>query len=312
MILSGAMRHRVVAMLWAACVVSAAVVGVGAQGASTPAMLWSVSDASGSTAYLLGSIHTLTPDVYPLPTAMDEAFARSKVLVEEILLDEASDPAVAMRMLSKAALPQGTTLQSLVSPQQYEQVTALAGTSGLPMAMLRQLKPWMTAILLSTATLNQAGYDPAKGIDRYFFDKAKATGMPVRALESVDYQIDRLDGLAMDEQVTLLSEMLSEADAIVRDVRKMVDAWRTGDAEGLASLLRKSTDATPGFEERLLIERNRAWVPHVERCVRERQGCLVVVGAGHLVGRDSVVALLQARGFTVRQHGVPVPAPALR
>jgi uncharacterized protein YbaP (TraB family) len=37
-----------------------------------------------------------------------------------------------------------------------------------------------------------------------------------------------------------------------------------------------------------------------------------VVGAGHLVGRDSVVALLRARGLTVAQHGVPTPAPAIR
>jgi uncharacterized protein YbaP (TraB family) len=66
----------------------------------------------------------------------------------------------------------------------------------------------------------------------------------------------------------------------------------------------------PGLEERLLTERNRDWVPHIERCVREREGCLVVVGAAHLVGHDSVVSLLQARGLTVRQHGVAASAPA--
>jgi uncharacterized protein YbaP (TraB family) len=312
MILSDAMRPWGVVMLWAVCLVGAVVVGVHAQGGSSPAMLWTVTDGSGSTAYLLGSIHTLTPDVYPLPAAMDEALAQSKVLVEETLLDDASDPALAMQMLSKAALPQGATLESLISPQQYAQVTALADMSGFPMTMLRQLKPWMVAILLSTATLTEAGYDPAKGIDRYFFDKARAAGMPVRALESVEYQIGRLDGLATDDQVLLLTEMVSEADALVRSVGAMVQAWRVGDADGLASLLRPSMTTVQGLEERLLIERNRAWVPHIERCVRERQGCLVVVGAGHLVGRDSVVALLQARGLTVRQHGVPAPAPAVR
>lgn len=312
MILSAAMRRWGVTRLWAVFLTGTVIVGVNARGASSPAMLWTVTDSSGSTAYLLGSIHTLTPDVYPLPAAMDEALLQSKVLVEEILPDASSDPAVAMQMLLTAMLPQGTTLKSLVSPEQYVQVAALAGTSGLPMAMLQQLKPWMIAILLSTATLAQAGYDPAKGIDRYFFDKARAAGIPVRALESVDYQIARLDGLAMDEQVMLLTEMVSGVHTLVSDVGKMVDVWRAGDAAGLASLLRPSMDTAPGLEERLLTERNRAWVPHIERCVRERQGCLVVVGAGHLVGRHSVVELLQARGFTVRQHGVPAPAPVLR
>jgi uncharacterized protein YbaP (TraB family) len=306
------MRHRLLLKLWAVCLLSTVTVGLHAQGASAPAMLWTVSDDSGSTAYLLGSIHILTADVYPLPPAMDQALARSKVLIEEVLLDEASDPAVAMKMLSRATLPTGTTLQSLVTPEQYSKVTALAETAGLPLPMIRQLKPWMTAMLLSTTTLSRAGYDPAKGIDRYFFDKAKTAGVPVRALESVDYQLERLDGLAMDDQIRLLTEMVSEADTMVREVQTMVDRWRAGDAEGLASLLRPSMDTMPGLEERLLIERNRNWVPHIERCVRERQGCLVVVGAGHLVGRDSVVALLRARGLTVTQHGVPAPAPAMR
>jgi uncharacterized protein YbaP (TraB family) len=310
MILSGHMRHRLLWWLSAASVASLALVGVQAQGGLTPAMVWTVSDASGSTAHLIGSIHALTPDVYPLPTAMDDAFSASKVLVEEILLDEAEDPAAAMKMLKKAALPQGMTLQQLVSESQYAQVNQRAGALGIPMPMVRQLKPWMTAIMLSAATLGKAGFDPAQGIDRHFFDRAKAKGMPVRALESFDFQIDRLDGLSMDDQVTLLAEMVSEADVMVRDVRRLVALWRAGDAEGLAAVLRPSMASMPGLEERLLTERNRDWVPHIERCVREREGCLVVVGAAHLVGHDSVVSLLQARGLTVRQHGVAASAPA--
>lgn len=309
MILSGAMRQRLQVITYAVGLIAATMLALRAQDAQTPAMLWTVTDGAGSTAYLVGSIHALTPDVYPLPQAMDEAFLQSKVLVEEILLDDATEPALATQMLSKATLPQGTTLQRLMSPQQYAQVTAFAGTSGIPMTMLRPFKPWMVAILLSTATLTQAGYDPAKGIDRHFFDKARAAGMPLRALESVDDQIGRLDGLATDEQVLLLSALVSEADALVRDAETMVRYWRMGDSDGLASLLRASMHALPGLEERLLIERNRAWVPHIERCVRERQGCLVVVGAGHLVGRDSVVTLLRGRGLQVRQHGVPLPPP---
>lgn len=304
------MRNRLLWWLSTASVVWVAVVGVRAQRDSSPAMLWAVSDAAGSTAYLLGSIHMLPAEAYPLPQAMDDAFAGSKVLVEEILLDEAEDPAVAMKMLKKAALPQGANLQQIIGDTAFVQVTERAGTLGIPMPMVRQLKPWMTAIMLSAATLGNAGFDPAQGIDRHFFDRARAKGMPVRALESFDYQIDRLDGLSMDEQVTLLGEMLAEADTMVRDTRRVVELWRAGDADGIAAVLRPSMASMPGLEERLLTERNRDWVPHIERCVRDREGCLVVVGAAHLVGRGSVVSLLQARGLTVRQHGVATLAPA--
>jgi uncharacterized protein YbaP (TraB family) len=38
-----------------------------------------------------------------------------------------------------------------------------------------------------------------------------------------------------------------------------------------------------------------------DHCLKNNERCFIVVGAGHLVGKDGVVRLLQARGFKVEQ-----------
>ena len=61
----------------------------------------------------------------------------------------------------------------------------------------------------------------------------------------------------------------------------------------------KNVDAA--VYETLLVGRNRRWVPQIEACLAA-QRCFVVVGAAHLVGPDSVVAMLKAKGYTVTQQ----------
>src|SRR5688572_28997793 len=76
--------------------------------------LWTVEAPGGNTAYLVGSIHVLKPDAYPLPAAIDKAFAESKTLVEEVDLDEMSDPMLMMAALAKAMLADGKTLDQII------------------------------------------------------------------------------------------------------------------------------------------------------------------------------------------------------
>jgi uncharacterized protein len=86
------------------------------------------------------------------------------------------------------------------------------------------------------------------------------------------------------------------------NVKTMADAWAKGDAAELEKLLLASLKTSPDLYKHLLVDRNAAWVPAVERCLNEKTACFVVVGAAHLVGPDSLVAMLQRRGHTVEQQ----------
>ena len=264
--------------------------------------LWKVTSPQGNDAYLLGSIHVLSKSFYPLSPAIDEAFGTSKTLVEEVDLDEMNDPATMMGLVGKAMLPDGQTLDQVVSKDTYAAVRTRADAHGLPMPMLQRMKPWMVAVALTAAEISKAGFDSKLGIDQHFFEKAKAIGMPRRALETVAYQFDRLDGLAATLQEASLKTMLADIDTQARNIDTMASAWRAGDTATMERLLMEGFAEAPEIAERLLYERNRNWVEPVERCLAANARCFVVVGAAHLVGPGSLVELLRARKHIVEQQ----------
>jgi uncharacterized protein YbaP (TraB family) len=96
--------------------------------------------------------------------------------------------------------------------------------------------------------------------------------------------------------------MLADIDSQAANIDKLATAWRRGDTSTLEALLHDGLSDSPAIAERLLFERNRNWVPHVETCLSEAARCFVVVGAAHLVGPGSLVQLLRDRKHTVVQQ----------
>jgi len=157
-------------------------------------------------------------------------------------------------------------------------------------------------IALTAPALQAAGFDPALGLDRYFFDKAKKAGMEHRGLETVDYQLDRLDQMSLPLQERMLKSTLEDVDDEVAQARALVASWTAGDTAATLKELQKTTAESPELYTRLLVERNQNWVEPVERCLRENSGCFFVVGSAHLVGPDGLPALLEKKGYTVQQQ----------
>lgn len=263
--------------------------------------LWKV-EGKGAVAYLLGSLHVLTPEWYPLSPAINQAFAESKTLVEELDLDETSDPALMMAALSKAMLTDGKTLDQLVAPEVYTELKRRAEQSGLPMIALQRMKPWLVAITLMAPTLQSAGFKPELGVDRHFFDRAKTLGMERQALETLAYQLDRFDQLSPTLQEDLLKTTMDDLDTTVSGVKEMAQAWSSGNVATMEKLTLAALQESPELYKRLLVERNTNWVPHVETCLKQKAGCFIVVGAAHLVGPDGLPALLAKNGYKVTQQ----------
>ena len=292
--------RRVGAAFLAAVVVFGAVVS--AQEAAPKHFLWKVTSPSGGEAYLLGSVHVLTKSFYPLSPTIDQAFAWSRTLVEEVDLDEMNNPATMIGLMGKATLPQGQTLDQIVSAETFAAVRTRAEANGIPLMLLQRMKPWMAAVALTSSELTKAGFDSELGIDKHFYDRARAAAMPRRALETVAYQFDRLDGLAGSMQEESLKAMLADIDTQASNVEVLADAWRKGDTATVEQLLHEGFSDSPAIAERLLFERNRNWVAPVEACLSEGARCFVVVGAAHLVGPNSLVQLLRDRKHSVVQQ----------
>ena len=288
-------QHKV----WRTTVATAALLLV-AVAAQAKSFAWKVTGKSG-VVYLIGSVHLLSNDFYPLQPALDAAYKDSDLLVEEVDMAELTDPTGQLALLGKAMLPSATPLDKVISAQTYALLAKRAETLGLPLEPFKMLKPWMVALTLVQMEWQQAGFDPQLGLDKHFYDQAKADGKATQGLETAEYQISRLDGLTMDQQDKLLAESLKELDDEKANMKKLVDAWRSGDAATVEKIVLADLKTEPVLYQRLLVERNRNWMPKIEALFARPKHALVVVGAAHLVGPDGLIAALKAKGYTVEQ-----------
>ena len=270
-------------------------------GATEKHLVWRVAKGPRTVAFLVGSVHVLTKAAYPLPAVFDTVFEQSSTLVEEVDLGASGDVAALLPTAAGAVFTDGQTLRSVLDPATFKQVEAKVAATGMPLALVERMKPWLVAILLVVPELTRAGFDPAHGLDRHYYERARAAGRPVRGLETAAYQVERLNGLPLPVQVDMLEATLDDVEAQVQSVETIVTAWRTGDLATLDRLLLQSFREAPEIYQRLLVERNRNWVPKIAQCEADPVPCLVVVGGAHLLGADGLVALLGAAGFTLEQ-----------
>jgi uncharacterized protein YbaP (TraB family) len=263
--------------------------------------LWKVTGKTGTVVYLVGSVHMLTEDFYPLSKPFEDAFKDSDLLVEEADLAEMLSPQAQMQMLSRGMLPSSQSLDTVVGPQTFALVTRRTAELGLPIEPLKRFKPWALALTLAQIEWQKAGFDGELGLDRHFYDRARREGKAVQGLETTEFQISQFDGISMAEQERLLVDTLTDLDTEMANLTTLAQAWKAGEAPTVERIVLQDLRKDPLMYQRLLVARNRTWMPKLEALMNRPGHAFVVVGAAHLVGSDGLIALLQAKGYRVEQ-----------
>ena len=268
--------------------------------AATRDFLWKISGKQNAI-YLVGSVHMLTKDYYPLNPALDAAFKESNLLVEEADLGELQGPDSLLLLAARGTLPDDQSLDKVLSASTYAQVSKRLDRVGLPVELLQRLKPWVLALTFLQLEWQKAGFDPNLGLDKHFYDRAHQDGKEVQGLETVEYQLSLFDSMTMQQQDRMLADTLKGLDTEIANVNKIVDAWKTGDAPAVERIMLADLKQDPAMYQRLLVQRNQSWLPKLEALFGRRGHAFVVVGAAHLVGPDGLVAMLKTKGYSVEQ-----------
>ena len=277
------------------------VLALAAGSAAADPAAWRMSTRSGGEVTLLGSMHVLRPSDHPLPASVDALIDRAELSVMEIDLDDV-DPAAQQRViLSTAMLPQGTVLKDVVSDDVYQLAGQRATEVGIDLALLERFEPWFLAITILDQGLRKLGFQGERGLEQYVLARSQRASKEIVGLETLEFQIGIFDSLPPDAQQAMLEQTLAELDEAETALAEMVAAWRNGELEDLSAELLDDFDDFPGLYETLVTKRNNAWVPALERMLADGRRHLVVVGALHLVGPDSVIELLDARGHDVER-----------
>ena len=263
--------------------------------------LWVVRDAD-STIYLFGTVHVLKPDT-PWGTArVDQAFANADEFWFEIA-DLNNQDGVLPLIQAKGLSPE-RPLSSLLTAEERVDLDAAARTVGATAQQLDPLRPWLASLQLALASIQKAGYVAANGGDQVLHARAAATGKPIKGFETAPQQIGFIADMSEEAQLAMLRSGLKEFDQAEAFLGRMVNAWSTGDVEGLDRLIGQEMKAeSPEMYAVMLTRRNQDWADQVQTLLAGSGTAFISVGAGHLAGADSLQAQLEQRGVRVERVG---------
>lgn len=285
--------------------------------AATPAHaeppMWVVEDPD-STIYIFGTVHLLDPSIQWRTPRVQKALDDATQLWVEVAIPPGGEAAIAMSMLQKAMDP-AQTLSSRLTEQERKRLLELLAKSpeGPAMAMIiDRARPWFANMTLGITPLMAAGYESASGADTVLMQVARAQGDEVLGLESAEQQIELISAGTDEEQLAALQRLLAisdeEFDAMARELDAGVRAWMKGDTTALeASTEEWRTGRDDGMSgglsyQQMMVDRNENWAEQIEALLKGSGIAFVAVGAGHLVGPDSLQRKLAARGIRVRVH----------
>jgi uncharacterized protein len=262
--------------------------------------VWAIHGAH-NTVYLAGSVHLLKAGEATLPPAFNRAYASSQGLVMELDLGNLNPLEAAGWMMEHGTLPEGITLRQQLGESRYQRVASEAERLGMPAELLQQFQPWVIGMQLLELQYQQLGFQPEEGVEQQLEQRAQADHKPVSGLETVADQLGVLGGMSAEDQLRFLDMIVAQMGDVDSDTQTVIVAWRNGDAARLAQLLGDEYKSFPALYRMLVSDRNKHWLPQIEKLLQDRQDYFVVVGALHLVGDGGLLELVRREGYRTEQ-----------
>lgn len=264
--------------------------------------IWQITSGTG-TLYLLGSIHVADADTFPLATVIEDAFAEADVLAVEVDISEVDETASLALILEYGTYPSGETLEDNMPEGLYESLADKFAEWGIGIGFFKGYRPWVVENLLEVTSLQMLGYTSEYGIDLYFLEKAASRDMEIVELESEEFQIKLLADIPDDIMIKII-EMNLDEPVTVEDIEEMFTYWETGDAVAMEALLFEGLDDEPElhpYYQALFTYRNYGMFEKIRDFLAGDETCFFVVGAGHLIGEEGLLNLLEEAGYSVEQ-----------
>ncbi len=274
---------------------SAAAAGAG------PAM-WRLAD-DDSEIYLFGTFHILPASISWTTAAFDAAMAATETTVTEVDTKSPEAQAKMVALVQELGLnPPGVTLSSTLGPDRTKKLEQIISKYGVPMASLEPLKPWLAMISLSVLVMQAEGYTANSGAEEIILTRAAGEGDKIAHLESAEYQVRALASLDEAELLRDFDNSLGQLADFKDYSARVLGAWSSGDVDALdKETLVEMRKSAPGAFKTLITDRNRNWVAEIDKMMKGDGDYFIAVGAGHLVGKGSVIDLLEDKGFDVRR-----------
>ena len=264
-----------------------------AQAPTEASLLWKIEGKNlTQPSYLYGTIHLICPSDFVLTDTLKGCLKQTEQLTLEIDMD---DPGMMMAMMKSMAMREGKQLKDLLDVKDYGRLTAyLKDSVGMSIAPFERAKPFM----LMSVLLNRVLTCQPQSYEMSLMGLAKKQKSEVVGLETVEEQMAVFDSIPYTDQAKMLVTLMDSLPQARQEFGKMVEVYKKQDLAGLYNLTLESDFELENQQEVLLTNRNKRWIPIIEKQIAEKP-TFVAVGAGHLGGEEGVIALLRKEGFSV-------------
>ncbi len=263
--------------------------------------LWEVKQGDNKV-YLVGSMHIADQSFYPLRKEYEEAFKQSDVLGVEVDISKVTE-ADQQLSLKLGMYDDGSKLQDHIAPETYARLGKVLKENGMEPNALDTFKPWFAELTLATLEATKSGYEATEGIDLHFLQKAAERKLPVVELETFDSQMKMISGFSEELQEKNLNTAIDNiGQSQTQALKDMAEMWKSGNDAQLLELT-NSMGTEPEYRKAMLTDRNIQMVDKINGYLQQGDGktYFIVIGAGHFLGEDGIVQLLQNKGYTVER-----------
>lgn len=273
-------------------------------------LLWKIEGKGiKQPSWLFGTIHIGQGPIANLHPAAAKAFEDADSLYTEIPMDPATQIGLAQHFIRKDGKTLGDAIGAELSKQLDTELKAI--NPALDSTPFQALKTWTVAVTLPMLEFQTKG---TQALDMIIWDRATKAGKTTGAIEKPEDQFGIFDDLTEEEQVIFLAESLrgqKEArESGENPTQALIDAYISGDEKLVQAEMEKHiTEMSEGEHKelglkllkRLLADRNLKMAKFIaEKLAAEPDNShFFAVGAGHYVGKTSVVALLTKKGYKI-------------
>ncbi len=218
----------------------------------------------------------------------------------EVDIQNAGSLRFQQKLLDAALYTDGSNLATHLQAATLNRLRSFMNQRGIPVESVLPFRVGMLVTLLTVNELQRHGIQ-GMGVDQFFSERAARDGKPVAALETIEQQIQFIARMGEGEEDQIVLQTLEELDDFASEFDQLKAAWRAGDTARLAAVGLEDFRAFPGAYTSMLVDRNRNWLPRIEAMLGDQPVEYLLVGALHLVGPDSVLAMLEERGYRVER-----------
>jgi len=267
-----------------------------AKPAATSALLYRIEGKGlKRPSYLFGTIHLICEkDMFKAET-MKTYLDQTGQLMLEMELD---DPAAMKKVTDGTVLKDGKTVKDLLKPEEYSKLDSVFKSYlGISFDMLATYNPIVSSsiFLMSPKII---GCQAAKGYETELMKAVASRKVPVVGLETAEEQIAALDSQTLNDQLKWLTDIANNPQKPIDEFQKLNKLYFAQDSDSLYDLASNGMKESGMSQIKMLDDRNIKWIPTIEKTIAGTP-TFIAVGAGHLGGKNGVVSLLRAKGYTL-------------